>query len=55
VTLAVLNEALRILVEEVDYEVPAQDLSVSHRRIPTAPASGMVLRVHGMPKADPDG
>jgi fatty-acid peroxygenase len=43
VTVAVMKAALRLLVEEIDYTVPPQDLSVSLRRIPTQPADGMVI------------
>lgn len=43
-TVAAIREATRMLVEEMDYEVPAQDLTVSLKRIPARPASGMVLR-----------
>jgi fatty-acid peroxygenase len=43
VTVAVMKAAVRLLVEEIDYTVPPQDLSVSLRRIPTQPADGMVI------------
>lgn len=43
-TLDVLKAAVGVLVDEVDYEVPPQDLTVSTRRVPTGPASGLVLR-----------
>ena len=46
VTVAVLS-ALAVRLARLDAEVPEQDLSISLRRIPARPASGVVLRVHG--------
>jgi fatty-acid peroxygenase len=43
VTIAVMKAAVAILVDELDYRMPDQDLSISRTRIPAAPASGMVL------------
>lgn len=43
ITIDVLAAAVRFLSREVDYDVPAQDLRVSTRRMPTAPRSGFVL------------
>ncbi|WP_265502860.1 cytochrome P450 [Paracoccus beibuensis] len=42
-TVATIREATRLLVEEMIYSVPPQDLSVSLRRMPARPRSGMVL------------
>jgi fatty-acid peroxygenase len=46
VTVAVLA-ALAVRLARLDVEVPEQDLTISLRRIPALPASGVVLRVHG--------
>ncbi|WNV74235.1 cytochrome P450 [Geodermatophilus sp. DSM 44513] len=46
VTVAVLS-ALAVRLARLRADVPEQDLSVSLRRIPARPASGVVLRVHG--------
>lgn len=43
-TIALMHAGVAALVHKVDYEVPPQDLSVSLRRIPARPASGLVLR-----------
>jgi fatty-acid peroxygenase len=43
VTVAVMKAATALLVDEIDYDVPRQNLHISRRRIPTGPASGMVL------------
>lgn len=42
-TLEVMKAAVGVLVDELAYDVPAQDLSVSRRRVPTAPTSGFVI------------
>ncbi len=42
-TVAVLREATRLMVEEMAYEVPEQDLSIDLRVMPAKPASGMIL------------
>lgn len=42
-TLALMKETVRLLCRHMHYQVPAQDLSISLRSIPAAPASGMVL------------
>lgn len=42
-TVAVMKAAVGVLVDEVDYDVPAQDLRVSMRRMPTGPRSGFVI------------
>lgn len=46
VTVAVLS-ALAIRLARLQADVPEQDLSISLRRIPARPASGVVLRVRG--------
>jgi fatty-acid peroxygenase len=46
ITVAVLS-ALAVRLARLRFDVPAQDLSISLRRIPARPASGVVLRVHG--------
>ncbi|SET20195.1 cytochrome P450 [Geodermatophilus poikilotrophus] len=46
VTVAVLA-ALAVRLARLQADVPAQDLSISLRRIPAKPASGVVLRVRG--------
>jgi fatty-acid peroxygenase len=43
VTIGVMERAVRVLTEEMDYRVPAQDLRISHRRMPTLPNSGFVI------------
>lgn len=42
-TVATLREATRLLVEETEYTVPPQDLSMPLNRMPARPMSGMVL------------
>ena len=42
-TVEVMKAAVGVLVDELDYEVPPQDLQVSTRRMPTGPASGFVV------------
>jgi fatty-acid peroxygenase len=42
-TVDLLKSAAKLFATEIDYEVPPQDLSISLRRIPTLPASGMVI------------
>lgn len=42
-TIEVMKQALRVLTRELTYEVPAQDLGYSLRRMPTAPRSGFVM------------
>lgn len=43
-TIAVMKAALHILTREMSYQVPEQDLRVSHRRMPTQPKSGFIMR-----------
>jgi fatty-acid peroxygenase len=45
-TIALLS-ALGVRLAHLEYDVPEQDLSISLRRIPARPASGVVLRVRG--------
>lgn len=42
-TVAAMREATRLLVEEMDYTVPDQDLAIPPDRIPARPPSGLVL------------
>jgi len=42
-TVDVMKAAVGMLVDELEYDVPAQDLRVSTRRMPTGPASGFVM------------
>lgn len=42
-TVAVIGEATRLLVVEMEYGVPSQDLTVRFNRIPARTGSGMVL------------
>ncbi|UOY01736.1 cytochrome P450 [Blastococcus sp. PRF04-17] len=46
ITVAVLS-ALAVRLARLEFDVPEQDLSISLRRIPAKPASGVVLRVRG--------
>ncbi|NEK57094.1 cytochrome P450 [Geodermatophilus sabuli] len=46
VTVALLS-ALAVRLARLDADVPEQDLTISLRRIPARPASGVVLRVRG--------
>lgn len=43
-TIDLVKSALRLFATEIDYAVPPQDLRVSLRRMPTLPASGMVIK-----------
>lgn len=42
-TIDLLKSAAKLFATGIAYEVPPQDLSISLRRIPTLPASGMVI------------
>ena len=42
-TADLVKSAAKLFATEIAYEVPPQDLSISLRRIPTLPASGMVI------------
>lgn len=42
-TIDLLKQATRFLVDGMDYEVPAQDLTVDRTRMPARPASGFVI------------
>lgn len=44
ITIALMKAALRLLTREMDYAVPAQDLSVSTSYMPLIPASRFVMR-----------
>ena len=46
ITVALLS-ALAVRLARLDAEAPEQDLTISLRRIPARPASGVVLRVRG--------
>jgi fatty-acid peroxygenase len=46
ITVALLA-ALAVRLARLEFDVPEQDLSISLRRIPTRPASGVVLKVRG--------
>jgi fatty-acid peroxygenase len=41
-----LLAALAVRLARLEFDVPDQDLSISLRRIPARPASGVVLEVH---------
>lgn len=43
IALALMQRALRFLVDEIDYTVPAQDLTIDFARLPALPRSGVVL------------
>ena len=44
VALALMQRALGFLVDEIDYAVPSQDLSIDFARLPALPRSGFVLK-----------
>lgn len=44
ITMAMMNMALDVLVNKVSYELPPQDLSYSMSKIPTLPASGVIMK-----------
>ena len=49
-TVAITREATRLMVEEMDYDFPEQDLSMPLNQMPAMPASGMILaNVRHMP------
>ena len=43
ITIEVLVAAVRFLTREIDHALPARDLRVSTRQMPTAPSSGLVM------------
>lgn len=43
ITIAVMKTALTMLTREMRYHVPVQDLRISLRRMPTLPASGLLI------------
>jgi fatty-acid peroxygenase len=47
ITIDLMKSAVKLFATEIDYDVPPQDLSIDLGRVPTLPASGMVIgRVH---------
>jgi fatty-acid peroxygenase len=42
-TVRLLTTATRVLGQQLDYDVPPQDLRVSHRKVPALPNSGFVI------------
>ncbi|WMT89567.1 cytochrome P450 [Pelagibacterium sp. H642] len=42
-TVAAIREATRLLVEEMEFTIPQQDLEIAPNRIPARPPSGLVL------------
>jgi fatty-acid peroxygenase len=43
ITMDIVKAAVKLFAAEIDYEVPPQDLSIDLGRVPTLPASGMVV------------
>lgn len=43
ITLDLLKSAVKLFASEIDYELPPQDLSIDLGRVPTLPASGVVI------------
>jgi fatty-acid peroxygenase len=43
ITMDIVKSAVKLFAAEIDYEVPPQDLSIDLGRVPTLPASGMVI------------
>lgn len=43
ITIEIMKAALRLLTQEMQYQVPAQDLRVDPRELPALPKSGMIL------------
>jgi fatty-acid peroxygenase len=54
ITVALL-EALSVRLARLDYQVPAQDLTIPLHRIPTRPNSGFIITVVSMATPDSDG
>lgn len=44
ITVTLLKEVVTLLVNDLDYTVPAQNLNLSLRNIPTLPSSGFIIR-----------
>lgn len=44
ITVTLLQEVVALLVNDLDYAVPTQNLNLSLRNIPTLPSSGFILR-----------
>lgn len=47
VTITLMAEAVKLLTREMSYDVPDQDLEVSLSEMPTKPASGFQISLHG--------
>ncbi len=47
-TISVMKSMLRALARDIDYAVPAQDLSVSLSTLPALPRSGSIIQVRGV-------
>jgi len=43
ITMDLIKSAVKLFATEIDYDVPPQDLSIDLGRVPTLPASGMVI------------
>jgi fatty-acid peroxygenase len=43
ITIEIMKTVTRLLVADTDYDVPAQDLTISFSKMPTGPASGFVM------------
>ena len=43
-TIAIMKEAVRLLVTKMEYEMPVQDVSVDLHRMPAQPKSGLLMR-----------
>lgn len=43
ITMDLMKSAVKLFATEIDYDVPPQDLSIDLGRVPTLPASGMVI------------
>jgi len=43
ITIALMQVFLRFMTQEISYNVPKQDLSISLKKIPTLPASGFII------------
>ena len=40
-----MKSMLKVLVREIDYDVPEQDMSVDLSRLPALPKSGFLIKV----------
>lgn len=43
-TIAIMKEAVRLLVTKMEYEIPVQDVSIDLHRMPALPKSGLLMR-----------